>query len=448
MRLKSLLPRRMMTRLALVLVAALAIEFAGNSLLNQLQERQVASDQRIARFAEQLAAADQIAAHVEPGRRPRLMAGMAIQGVTLNWVPSTVITDSSKGHGQLARLKARIGEVVPALAGRDLRLSLLPSEDGQQRDLLGALRLVDGSFVTFRIRPFLAAAPSFTTIAVLHLVLVALVLGTALIMTWTLVRPLGDLAKVAEATGRGSQPEIPVRGPWEVQRVATAFRAMQARLLQMMDDHTQALVAVSHDLRTPIQRMRLRSGLLDDEETRHGMALDLSDMEKFITSVADFIQSGLEEEEKLVDLAALAMTIADNVSDAGFDVEYDGPDTLQIPLKPVAMKRVLANLVDNACRHAEQVRIVLRAGDFVTLSVEDDGPGIPADHRERAFQPLQRNLARGTHCAAGVGLGLAIVKNAVGALGGKITLEDSVMGGLAAKIVFPASTRAAADERP
>lgn len=441
MTLASLLPRRMMTRLALVLVAALAVEFAGNAYLNALQEREVVSEERIRRFAEHLANAAHIASWEAPDRRPRQMADMAIQGMTLNWVPSTVITDSSGAHPQLARMRVRLQEAVPDLAVHELRLSVIPSDDGRRRDLLGALRLADGSFITLRIRPFLGPSPSFATTALLHLLLLTLVLGAALLMTWTLLRPLGELARVADATGRDSQPEIPIRGPWEVRRVATAFRAMQGRVLEMMDDQVQALVAVSHDLRTPIQRLRLRLALPLDEEARRSMDNDLAEMETFIASVTDFIRSGLDEEDKLVDLAALAMTVVDDACDAGFAVEYDGPDEAPMRLKPLAMKRILANLVDNACRHADRVVVVIRPGPPIELSVEDDGPGIPADRRDEAFLPFRRIDVQRAGERGGSGLGLAIVKNAATTLGVKVTLGDSALGGLAAVIVWPAADR-------
>lgn len=212
---------------------------------------------------------------------------------------------------------------------------------------------------------------------------------------------------------------------------------MQARLFRTMDDHTQALVAVSHDLRTPIQRMRLRSALLADDEARDGMALDLQDMEKFIGSITGFIQSGLEEEARMVDLAAMTMSVVDNVADAGFDIAYDGPDSFPVLLKPLTMKRALANLIDNACRHGSRIRVVLQAGDAIMLSVEDDGPGIPADRREQALQPFQRDLVEGAAQTGGCGLGLAIVKNAAVALDAEVELGESRLGGLAARIVLP-----------
>jgi two-component system osmolarity sensor histidine kinase EnvZ len=232
-------------------------------------------------------------------------------------------------------------------------------------------------------------------------------------------------------TGKGRRADIHVRGPGEVRRVATAFRAMQTRLMRVMEDHTQALIAVSHDLRTPIQRMRLRASLLRDGEARDAMTADLADMEKFIGSVTAFIESGTDEEPRLVDLAAIAMTIVDNASDVGARIEYDGPDSMPMRLKSLAMKRALGNLVENACRHADRVQVVLRAGERIRISVEDDGPGIPSDRREEVFLPFHRIGGSGS------GLGLAIVRNAVTKLEGDATLGRSGLGGLSATITLP-----------
>lgn len=171
------LPRSMVARLALVLLAALAVEFAGNSFLNKWQERGLLSEEQTRRIAEQLASADQIVTQVDTGPRPSLMADMAICGMTLNWVPGTVITDSSAAHPQLVRMRERLDELAPRLAGRDLRLSLIPSGGSGERDLLGALRVADGSFVTFRVRPFLGSPPSFAMTMAVHLLPVGVTPG-------------------------------------------------------------------------------------------------------------------------------------------------------------------------------------------------------------------------------------------------------------------------------
>ena len=441
--LRRFLPRSMVTRLALVLLAALAVEFAGISFLNKWHERGLLSEEQTRRIAEQLASADQIVTQVDTGPRPSLMADMAIRGMTLNWVPGTVITDSSAAHPQLLRMRKRLDELAPRLAGRDLRLSLIPSDASGERDLLGALRVADGSFVTFRVRPFLGSPPSFAMTMAVHLLLVGIVLGAALLMVRTLVRPLSELAEAADATGRGATPDIKIEGPWEVRRVATAFRTMQVRLLQMIEDHTQALIAVSHDLRTPIQRLRVRTALLADEEMRDAISADLIDMEKFIGSVVGFMQGGSEEEDKLVDLAGIAMTLVDNIADVGADIGYEGPDELPVRLKPLALKRALGNLVENACRHGNQVRVTLRAGDPIVLSVEDDGPGIPAAQRSEALLPFRKLGPESGRGGGSSGLGLAIARKAVASFDGDLVLGDSAMGGLAAAIEIPACRRAA-----
>lgn len=434
--LRRLLPQGMMARLTLVLAAALCLEFAVNAVVSKWEERGLLSEERTRRIAEQLAGADQILMQIDPARRPGIAAEMAVQGMTLNWVSKTVITDSSRGHFQLGAMRTRLEAAAPRLAGRDLRLNLIPSDDGGTKDLLGALRLGDGSFVTFRVRPFLASPPPFALTTVLHLLLVTAVLGVALLMMRAFLRPLSDLAAAAAATERGKIPVLGIEGPREVRRVAVAFREMQARLLQMVEDHSQALVAVSHDLRTPIQRLRLRVALQSDEPAREAMTADLADMEKFIASVADFLKSGEDEAARLVDLAAIAMTMVDNASDTGANIDYEGPASLPIRLKPGTLKRALGNLIDNACTHGSRARVLLQAGDPIVLVVEDDGPGIPPAQREEVFLPFRR--LHSIRDGGGSGLGLAIVRKAVASIEGQVVLEDSPMGGLAARITLRA----------
>lgn len=425
----------MIGRIALILLSALAMEFAGNSLLYAWQERQLVSVEQTRRIAEQLAIADRVARDTPPARRARFMTDLAIQGLALNWVARTVITDSSTSHTRLGDMKAQIEALSPSLASRDLRLSLIPSEEAGRRDLIGALRLDDGSFITFRVRPFLNSPPGFATLVALHLLVIMVVLGAALLMVRALVKPLSDLAEAADATGLGTRTEIRVEGPLEVRRVANAFSAMQTRLLRMIEEHTRALVAVSHDLRTPIQRLRLRAALSSDEEMREAFAADLAEMETFVGSVVRFMQGEEAEEERLVDVAAMAMAIVDDAADSGATIDYQGPDSLVVRLKPLTLKRILNNLVENATRHADRVCLSITVeADHMTLSVEDDGPGIPEDRREEAFLPFRRLDGASRQGNAGAGLGLAIVRTAVRKLGGAIELDESKLGGLAVHI--------------
>jgi signal transduction histidine kinase len=257
-------------------------------------------------------------------------------------------------------------------------------------------------------------------------------------MIRTLVRPLGNLAEAADRTGDGGVGPITVEGPAEVRRVAAAFSAMQARLLKAMDDHTQALVAVSHDLRTPIQRLRLRASLLPDAEARDAIGADLAEMESFIDSTLSYFRSGEDEAPRLIDAAAMLATIADTAADLGDHVRYRGPDSFPVRGRPVAIRRIIANLLDNARRHACHIELTLTEGEagWFHFDVDDDGPGIPPARREEALLPFRRlDSARGQ--SGGAGLGLAAARKSALVMGGTLTLHDSALGGLRVRLTLP-----------
>lgn len=430
-------PRTMTVRIALILVVALLLELLGNIAIAAWQERELISTEKSRRLAERLVIAERLAMDTPAERRQRIIADLRTDGLTFNWVPATVLVDSSASNRQLRALKGRLGDMTPRLAEAEMRLVTVVSPDGK-RDLIGTMRLADGSFITFRVSPYLNAPAPLALVMMLHLLLMAAVFGPALLVVRAVVRPLRDLADLADATGRGTLPAVTIGGPVEVQRVAVAFAAMQARLLSIMNDHTQALVAVSHDLRTPIQRLRLRTALLKEEEAQKTMARDLADIERFIKSVVSYMHGNAPEEARLVDVAAIAMTAVDNAANAGATITYEGPDELVAHLRPLALKRALGNLIENATQYADTVRVTLAApGDDIILSVEDDGPGIPPADRETACLPFRR-LATG-HRRGGdsTGLGLAITKTAAASLSGHLLLEQSSLGGLAASIRFP-----------
>lgn len=428
-------PGGLLTRIALVLVCALLVEFAGSYAIDSLNDRRLVTEAETHRIAGQLMAAARVAADTPRQNRARMVSDLAVEGMVLNWVPQTVIADAA--DRRLARARLDLLEAQPGLAVRDLRLSLLPSAEEGRRDLLGAMQLTDGSFVTFRVRPYTYAPPALLLMLGLHALLMASVLGAALLTVQALVRPLRDLAEAADATGRGPAPQVRLTGPREVQRVAIAFQAMQARLMRMIEEHTQALIAVSHDLRTPVQRLRLRAALLPDDEMREAMTHDLIDIERFIGSVLGFMRDE-DEPARLIDVAAIAMTAVDNAADSGASIEYRGPDELIAYAPPLALKRALANLVDNAVANAGEILVTLSvASGSISLAVEDDGPGIPPERREEMRLPFRR-MPDAPSATGGAGLGLAIVTKAAEALGGRLILEDSKLGGLAARLQFPA----------
>jgi len=433
------LPEAMVGRILLILVCAILLELLGNLALQRWQERELLSDQAIAAIATQLTKAERTALAHQPRDRSERLHELAKGKLSLNWVPRTVITDFSASLAQLQSLRARLVQSVPELAVQELRLTLMPSSHRGERDLVGALRIADGTFVTFRVSPYLGAPPDQKLVILLHILLTAAVLGVALVMIRALLRPLSELAEAADRTSGGSPSPITISGPAEVRKVSAAFSAMQDRLFQAMSDQTQALVAVSHDLRTPIQRLRLRASLLPDTEARDAIAADLVEMESFIEATLSYFRIGEEEASRLVDAAALLTTVVDTAADLGDNIAYRGPDELVVSARPVTIKRILANLIDNARRHADRIELTLREDgpDRYAIEVDDDGPGIASDRREEALLPFRRLDEARARDAGGAGIGLAAAHKSAVAMGGALILRDGRLGGLGVSVLLP-----------
>ncbi len=252
------------------------------------------------------------------------------------------------------------------------------------------------------------------------------------------VRALRRLGAAAEAFGIGRDlGAIKPEGAAEIRQAATAFNRMQERIRRFLAQRTELLAGVSHDLRTPLTRLRLNVALL---ESHPDLALDAQDMEGDIAEMDRMIEGYLafargegSEQSKLTDLGAVLEDVANNARRTGSDVALDSPRGLVLSLRPDAIKRAITNLVDNARRHARHVSLVARqtTARSVEIVVDDDGPGIPHDQREHVFRPFSSGAAGGT------GLGLTIARDIVRAHGGEITLEDSPSGGLRARVVLP-----------
>lgn len=423
-------------QIGFVLLCAVLFEFAGNFLLYQWQNRELISAEQSQRTAERLGEAIAAANAAAPRDRVALMQSMGDGKATFNWVGRTVLTDSSHAYTVLADLRERLITHAPELARRELRLMLLPSVESGARDLVGAVALDDGSFLSFRVFRYIGAPLAPAAMVGLHLLFVAMVAGAALLMVRRLTRPLSELAKAADETERDHAAAISLKGPHEVRRVATAFAAMQGRLLRTNEENTQALISVSHDLRTPIQRLRLRSAMLKDEELQEAFAQDLSEMEHFIDSTIAYVRSGFDEAPRLLDVSALLRTVADDACDLGADARFSGPDSLLLNVRPTILRRVIDNLVDNARKYGRRIDIDLSGEELqrAAITVEDDGPGIAPEERKNALRPFRR-LARAVDAGLpGAGLGLAYVARAIEKQGGSIWLGTGSKGGLSVRI--------------
>jgi len=300
----------------------------------------------------------------------------------------------------------------------------------QQRD--GVLRI---------IAPRERAVATQAHIFVLWLMLAtALLMGVAILFIRNQVRAIERLADAAEAFGRG---EVTTRfkphGAREVRQAAAAFMDMRDRIQRHIDQRTALLASVSHDLRTPLTRLRLELALAPPFKRQAAMKGDLDEMEHMIDEYLAFARGEAGETPQTVDLTVLLSAAGEDVKRAGAEVEIASPKGLSATLRPLAFKRALANLAGNAASHGEHVRLSARAlpSGGLEIAVEDDGPGIPQEMHEEAFRPFSRLDESRNQNRKGVGLGLAIARDVARSHGGNITLDRSDLGGLKALVRLP-----------
>lgn len=251
------------------------------------------------------------------------------------------------------------------------------------------------------------------------------------------VRAIRRLAAAAEAFGMGrDRGPIKPEGASEVRQAAAAFNRMQERILRFLSQRTEMLAGVSHDLRTPLTRLRLALAMLPAQGSLRqdvaDMTGDVDEMDRMIGGYLAFARGEGSEQAQPVDLSAMLEEVASGARRAGAEVQLVTPPALTLPLRPDAVRRAVTNLVDNARRHASRIGLSAEPQErSVHVLVDDDGPGIPVERRESVFRPFETGTGGGT------GLGLTIARDIVRAHGGEIVLEQSPMGGLRARIRLP-----------
>ena len=262
-------------------------------------------------------------------------------------------------------------------------------------------------------------------------------------LTWAVNAPLTRFARAAERVGLDVHaPAFPEQGPAEVRRVIHAFNQMQVRLQRMITDRTLMLGAISHDLRTPLTRLRLRIETDRVAEDKSKMLGDIESMESMLTSTLSFVR-GVEDAEAAedVDLDLMTQTVCDLITDVGGEVLYDGPGRCRYLCKPQSMMRALTNVVANAAKYGRraEVRLARQPGVGYLIEVEDHGPGIPDEEKPKVFEPFYRTAEARDRDSQGMGLGLSIARSVVLSHGGAIELKDAVPHGLVVRIALPAA---------
>ncbi len=440
--LARVVPDSLAGRTTLVLLVSLSAFHLGSVWLHERGAHEAATEVREEQVAERLAAAERAVLAQPEAARDASAHALSSPALELHWSRQPTLRHETAPDARLAALRQRLLGLLPQPG----TVRLAYEEEGgisAGHLVVGTLGLPDGSWLNF-------AAPILHGMAVplhaghdpllsLSAMALGIVLASMLVVRW-ITQPLRRLADASERFGRAPDPvPLPEDGPREVRHAARAFNAMQARIHRLMADRTQALAAVSHDLRTPITRLRLRAGFIEDPETQARMDADLDEMAAMIDATLAYLRGEQEAEPtRAADVAAMLQTLVADAVDAGHAASYTGPDHADLVCHPVALKRALANLVGNALTYGGVARVALEEQPgALRVCIEDDGPGIPAAEMQRVFEPFQRLDISRNRTTGGVGLGLTIARRAIATEGGTLTLQNRPGGGLTAMLTLP-----------
>jgi two-component system osmolarity sensor histidine kinase EnvZ len=264
-------------------------------------------------------------------------------------------------------------------------------------------------------------------------------LAVATIFLRNQVKSLRRLAAAADGFGKGHEvPFFKVEGALEVRQAAIAFLKMRDRIQRQIRQRTQMLAGVSHDLRTPLTRMKLALELLHDDPAVRELKSDVAEMERMIHDYLDFARGEGTETPLETDISLLLEDVAATARREGASLLLSVPPECVMPVRPNALRRCLGNLIGNACRHSSRVWLTgVAIADGIDILVDDDGPGIRPSDRDRAFRAFVRLDPSRNPSTGGVGLGLTIARDVARSHGGEITLESSPQGGLRARVHLP-----------
>jgi signal transduction histidine kinase len=457
------LPQSLFGRLVLVLAGGLLVAQLLSAGINLVERDRLLDTASGMQQAQRIADAVRLLDSVGTAERARIAAVLNVPPLVLSLHPSAA--EAGPGgtpHALMfaALLRASVG------AGREVRVTATgvppggsPGPGPGMRHRMGGgpgmagpggfasgpmvrteVQLRDGTWARFDAQPRPGVTPLPWRLALVLAILLAAVLVLSYFAVRWVTRPLHVLAEAADALGRDiHRPPLPVDGPTEIRRAAQAFNGMQQRLVRFIEDRTRIFTAMSHDLKTPITRMRLRADLLEDEPLRQRFEADLKEMETMVTQTLEFMRGlGTGEVRQAVDVNALLDSLQSDNEAMGREVRIEGEAAAPYPARVSLLRRCLANLVDNAVLYGE--RAVVRVEDSsasLVLRVQDDGPGIPEAEREKVFEPFYRLEPSRSRATGGTGLGLAVARNVARMHGGELTLHNRPERGLEAVLVLP-----------
>lgn len=401
------------------------------------REAAIASD---ARLADRLLTIKRAVMRVAPDERELIAHELSGGPIEAHWSRTEYAVAGGPGSAEWGNLRAHLMELAPELTADQIVIGANRSLVSDPHLALISLRLPDESWINVSVFSRLTP-PSSGHGTVLSTSLMALgVVGIGILLVRWMTRPLRTFADAAQRLYRSADhAPVPEEGPREVRELAGAFNDMQARIKRLIDDRTQALAAVSHDLKTPLTRLRLKSEALKDEAQAASIRGDLEEMQQMLDQTLAYL-SGDRSDEKTrpLDLGALIATLVDEATDAGSDVEIARRARITITARPVALRRALGNLIGNAVKYGLRARLsLLESGQGAEIVVDDDGPGIPDNDIPAAFEPFHRLEQSRSKETGGFGLGLTIARTIIEGHGGTLRLENRPGGGLRATVRLP-----------
>jgi signal transduction histidine kinase len=429
-----LLPESLFGQVTLILVLGLvAAQLASIWLQRGAGEAAFAHDY-FTRVAERVAAEAAALDRLPAGERHARARSVSDAELTVE----TGVTNTPAEAGWIPPPLARI--LNQRLGGRyDFRAGTPGGPGPPHRGLTVDVRLRDGTWARFRTAPM--RLPPLPSSLLLYLgLMLSMVAAVVLVAVRGVTRPLRVLGEAARGLGEDlARPPLPEEGPREARDAARAFNEMQARLRAMVDQRTRALSAMSHDLRTPITRLRLRSEMLEDQALRAKLQADLDDMQRLVDVTLDYLR-GLKEAEPVrsVDVNGLVAGLADDLADTGRPVEVSGRAEELLEGRPLALRRALTNLLENALTYGGKATLRIEdTAASLRLIVEDEGPGIPEADLARIIEPFERLEESRSPGTGGVGLGLSIARDIAASHGGTLRLENRTPRGLRAILELP-----------
>lgn len=429
-------PRSLFGRLTLIWLLGLAVVLAVSSWIYLGERGRAARNTMFEHMALDVVTVVALMDSLPPTERPASLKRLERSHYRFVLAPLPEGKPLGEDFAHPAWLRLREG-----LAGRPMEMRAALAGDHRHPALYLGTRLADGSpFLVEAMAP-VPTTPPARTLAAMAALVVGVVLVTLLAVRIA-TRPLSRLAQAAEALGEDlDRPPLAEEGPVEVRRAAVAFNWMQTRLRGLFAERTRILAAVSHDLQTPLTRLRLRAELMDDETLRDKMLADLSAMQALVEEGLAYAGSTAAPKEAaiLTDLDALAASLVADYTDAGQPVSLAGLNGHPVRTRPRTLRRLLGNLVDNALKFGGSAELVLDSMDSVpAIVVRDHGPGIPEAELDKVFEPFYRLESSRNRETGGTGLGLAIARQLANALGAELMLHNLADGGLEARVILPA----------